>query len=64
MAKQFSSGPANRGGTTATNTAIKGEGIAAWRQRNVGSGIDQSDRAPPSDLYPGQGTTLGPNPAI
>jgi hypothetical protein len=58
--KQFSGGGPNRGGSNATTQ--KGAGLAAWRERNSGSGIDQSDRAPPADPYPGTGTTLGPNP--
>jgi hypothetical protein len=62
MARQFSKGPANRGGTTATTKESGCE--QAWYQRNVGSGIDQSDRKPPVDPMPGKGTTLGPNPAI
>jgi hypothetical protein len=60
--KQFSGGNPSRGGSTATTA--KGQGVAAWRERNSGSGIDQSDRAPPVDPPPGQGTptSLGPNP--
>jgi hypothetical protein len=60
--KQFSGGGPNRGGTNATSTGTKGELTRAWRERNVGSGIDQSDRAGPVDPYPGQGTSIGSNP--
>jgi hypothetical protein len=56
----FSGGPDNRGGSEYVNKQSGGE--RAWAERNQGSGIDQSDRAPPTDHFPGRGTTLGPNP--